>query len=173
MSACQYKKELKVSNPNLDWWGTYEFLRHKAYPLVAVRIFSCLTNCVPQSLELSKDPLMTVWGNECSNNSGYIPVVPAVSLDSHQWESSCPQELCCHFRPIMVSWWHQRVLERGWGCGRGIKDIRCKWGYELLPCIRLFVTPWTVAHQASVSMEFSRQEYWRGLPFPFQGIFPA
>ena len=29
-----------------------------------------------------------------------------------------------------------------------------------------FVTPWTVAHQAPLSMEFSRQEYWSGLPFP-------
>ena len=29
-----------------------------------------------------------------------------------------------------------------------------------------FVTPWTVAHQASLSMEFSRQEYWSSLPFP-------
>ena len=28
------------------------------------------------------------------------------------------------------------------------------------------VTPWTVAHQASLSMEFSRQEYWSGSPFP-------
>ena len=32
--------------------------------------------------------------------------------------------------------------------------------------VRLFVTPRTVAHQASLSMEFSRQEYWSGLPFP-------
>ena len=30
----------------------------------------------------------------------------------------------------------------------------------------LFVTSWTVAHQATLSMEFSRQEYWHGLPFP-------
>ena len=30
----------------------------------------------------------------------------------------------------------------------------------------LFATPWTVAHQAPLSMGFSRQEYWRGLPFP-------
>ena len=29
---------------------------------------------------------------------------------------------------------------------------------------RLFVTPWTVAHQAPVSMKFSKQEYWSGLP---------
>ena len=31
---------------------------------------------------------------------------------------------------------------------------------------QLFVTPWTVAHQAPLSVEFSRQEYWSGLPFP-------
>ena len=28
------------------------------------------------------------------------------------------------------------------------------------------LTPWTLAHQAPLSMEFSRQEYWSGLPFP-------
>ena len=32
--------------------------------------------------------------------------------------------------------------------------------------VRLFATPWTVAHQAPQSMEFSRQEYWSGMPFP-------
>ena len=35
--------------------------------------------------------------------------------------------------------------------------------------VGLFATPWTVAHQASPSMEFSRQEYWSGLPFPSPG----
>ena len=32
--------------------------------------------------------------------------------------------------------------------------------------VRLFATPWTVAYKAPLSMEFSRQEYWSGLPFP-------
>ena len=32
--------------------------------------------------------------------------------------------------------------------------------------VQLFVTPWIVALQAPPSMEFSRQEYWKGLPFP-------
>ena len=36
----------------------------------------------------------------------------------------------------------------------------------------LFVTPWTVAYQAPWSMEFSRQEYWSGLPFPSPGDLP-
>ena len=31
------------------------------------------------------------------------------------------------------------------------------------------MTPWAVAHQTPLSMEFSRQEYWSGLPFPFPG----
>ena len=39
--------------------------------------------------------------------------------------------------------------------------------------VRLFATPWTVAHRAPLSMGFSRQEYWSGLPFLLQGIFPS
>ena len=35
-----------------------------------------------------------------------------------------------------------------------------------------FATPWTVAYQAYPSMEFSRQEYWSGLPFPSPGDVP-
>ena len=38
--------------------------------------------------------------------------------------------------------------------------------------VRLFVTPWTVAHQAPPSMGISRQEYWSGLPFPSPGDLP-
>ena len=35
-----------------------------------------------------------------------------------------------------------------------------------------FATPWTVAHQAPLSMGFPRQEYWSGLPFPPPGNLP-
>ena len=38
--------------------------------------------------------------------------------------------------------------------------------------VRLFATPWTVAYQAPQSIEFSRQEYWSGLPFPAPVGFP-
>ena len=37
---------------------------------------------------------------------------------------------------------------------------------------QLFATPWTVAHQAPLSMECSRQEYWSGLPLPSPGDLP-
>ena len=39
-------------------------------------------------------------------------------------------------------------------------------------CQTSFATPWTVAHQAPLSMGFPRQEYWSGLPFPFPGDLP-
>ena len=35
--------------------------------------------------------------------------------------------------------------------------------------VRLFVIPWAIAHQPPLSMGFSRQEYWSGLPFPSPG----
>ena len=39
--------------------------------------------------------------------------------------------------------------------------------------IQLFATPWTADHQVSLSVGFSRQEYWSGLAFPSPGIFPT
>ena len=36
----------------------------------------------------------------------------------------------------------------------------------VLSRVQLFATPWTVAHQTPLSMEFSRHEYWSGVPFP-------
>ena len=38
--------------------------------------------------------------------------------------------------------------------------------------LQLFVTPWTVVCQAPLSMGFSRQDYWSGLPFPSTGDLP-
>ena len=43
---------------------------------------------------------------------------------------------------------------------------------HVLNCVRLFVTPWTVDHQALLSMEFCKQEYWSGLTSPFPGHLP-
>ena len=43
---------------------------------------------------------------------------------------------------------------------------------QTLSHVRLFATLWTVARQAPPSMGFSRQEYWRGLPFPSPGDLP-
>ena len=43
---------------------------------------------------------------------------------------------------------------------------------QSLSHVQLFVTPWTVARQAPLSMEFPRQEYWSGLPFLLPGDLP-
>ena len=42
----------------------------------------------------------------------------------------------------------------------------------VLSCVQPFVTPWTVVQQAPQSKEFSRQDYWSGLPFPSPGDVP-
>ena len=44
--------------------------------------------------------------------------------------------------------------------------------HGVLHCSQLSVTPWTVAHQAPLPLEFSRQENWSGLPFPPPGDLP-
>ena len=42
----------------------------------------------------------------------------------------------------------------------------------VLSHVRLFAALWTVAHLAPLSMEFSRQEYWSGVPYPPAGDLP-
>ena len=51
-------------------------------------------------------------------------------------------------------------------------SLKVKVKVKSLSRVRLFTAPWTVAHQAPLSMGFSRQEYWSGWPFPFPGDLP-
>ena len=46
------------------------------------------------------------------------------------------------------------------------ESVKCKVKLKLLNRVRLFVTPWTAAYQAPLSMGISRQEYWSGVPLP-------
>ena len=57
----------------------------------------------------------------------------------------------------------------GWWVVRSILSLPRFWPLLLLSCfsrVRLCVTPLTAAHQAPLSLGFSRQEHWSGLPFP-------
>ena len=74
-----------------------------------------------------------------------------------------------------------RIDLQSWTPARGAPLCAWHWTTEkdprqgkakLLSHVWLFATPWTVAHQAPPSMEFSRQEYWSGVPFPFLGDLP-
>ena len=58
-----------------------------------------------------------------------------------------------------------------WVCTCGC-DRNRKMKVKSLSHVQLFVTPWSIAHKAPLSMEFSRQEYWSGLPFPSPGDLP-
>ena len=61
-----------------------------------------------------------------------------------------------------IYWWNltPKKSEIGLSLSMKVKSLSRVW---------LFATPWTVAHQAPLSMGFSRQEYWSGLPFPSPG----
>jgi len=50
--------------------------------------------------------------------------------------------------------------------------LKAKVKVKSLSRVQLFATPWTIAYQAPLSMEFSRQEYWSGLLFPSPGDLP-
>ena len=47
-----------------------------------------------------------------------------------------------------------------------LNELMKVWKVKLLSRVRLFATPWTIAHQVPPSMGFSRQEYWSGVPLP-------
>ena len=60
--------------------------------------------------------------------------------------------------------WDSTGKNTGVGCHFLLQCMKVK--VKSLSCVRLFTTPWTVAHQAPVFMRFSRQEYWSVLPLP-------
>ena len=66
---------------------------------------------------------------------------------------------------ILLSVSHALPL-MGSSCGNGL----CACMLSHFSRVQLFETPWTVAHQAPLSMSFSKQGYWRGLPFPSPGV---
>ena len=96
------------------------------------------------------------------------------SMDRGTWQAS----LCCKesLQPRWSDYAHVRDKEKfrviiSLDQGRTLDSAasrvqRCEEKkVKLLSHVWLFVTPWTVAHQAPPSMGFSRQEYWSGLPF--------
>ena len=51
-------------------------------------------------------------------------------------------------------------------------EISCECVLSHFSRVQLFVTSWIVTHQAPLPKEFSRQEYWTGVPFPIPGDLP-
>ena len=65
-----------------------------------------------------------------------------------------------------------KIFRRSTPCKHKVTVLLPKELSRLLSRVQLYVTPWTVAHQAPLSIGFSRQEYWSGLPFPSPGDLP-
>jgi len=76
--------------------------------------------------------------------------------------------LCCL---IEVSKFRSRETRIGLFCFVLATRLFTFWEWKSLSRVRLFVTPWTIVHQAPLFMGFSRQEYWTGLPFLFHTEF--
>ena len=82
--------------------------------------------------------------------------------------------------PESVAWTRLNRLgsqAQAWSWELGVEGVErgCeewKWKCQSLRHVWLFVNPWTVAHQAPLSMKFSRQEYRSALPFPSPGDLP-
>ena len=100
-------------------------------------------------------------------------------LNSFQFSrSGSSTSLCANISSLSIALWHYIVfiswepIWRSQGLELEVALVKI-WNSEynfnasVLSCIwvRLFVTPLTAARQAPLSMEFSRQEYWSGLPF--------
>ena len=109
---------------------------------ISVQSLSCLTLCDPMN---------------CSTPGlySYVYVSPNLSIYPSRYS------------PVCV----------GVGVGVGVWVCGCVGVWvcvraQLLSCVCLFVTPWTGAHQAPLSMKFSRQEYWRGQLFASPGDLP-
>ena len=75
--------------------------------------------------------------------------------------------VCDWFLSFLKDWWH---------CGGkslvSFAHHSTRAAGSPYSCVRLFVTPWTVACQSALSMGFSRQEYWNGWPCPPPGDLP-
>ena len=65
-----------------------------------------------------------------------------------------------------------RIEGKLWGKEEVFHEVEVSLLFSQLSCVWLFVTPWTIARQAPLSMGFSRQKYWSGLPFPSPGDLP-
>jgi len=137
-----------------------------AKSLSCVRLFATLWTAACQA-PLSKGILqarMLEWVAICSSRGSFQPGIeltsPTLQVDSLLSEPPGKK----------IKEWTNIKFEALLG-KHGLK-VMSVLKVKSLSCVRLFVTPWTVAYQAPPSMGFSRQEYWSGLPFPSPGDLP-
>ena len=91
-----------------------------------------------------------------------------VSMLSEPWfeQPNCKKTFLRPLGNLFIDWTLNESKDYCWQC---CWSTMCTCVLSRFSCVQLFVTPWTVAPQAPLPMEFSRQEYWNGLPFPTPG----
>ena len=96
--------------------------------------------------------------------------VPNLHISFHCFSGGSGLSALCafwQFSHMFLSW---EVSPEMSFCPFSMHEEACLLSY--FSCVWLFATQWTVAHQAPLSMGFSRQEYWSGLPCPPPGELP-
>ena len=88
--------------------------------------------------------------------------VPGLCKGWELWTATCSHRVAPS--PVVLSLL-ELVVQAILGGNPGTSAVLVKL-VRLLSCVRLFTTPWTVTYCAPLSMGFSRQEDWKGLPFP-------
>jgi len=153
----------------------YSFRNTKAYtawpkqfsPLL---LFSCSVisdSLWPYGLQDTRLPCPSLSPGACSNSCPFSWWCHPTISSSVIPFSSCPQSFpASGFFPMSLlfasTWWYFVCV-----C---VCVCVCVWRH--FSCDQLFVTLWAITHQAPLSMEFSRQEYWSGLPCPPSGDLP-
>ena len=119
---------------------------------VTIMIFIRMTSVMAESFKKKPPPVISVRGNRILGKSfNFLALwVPSMSSPGS------------HNTPVNFF-----RLFKIWKCSEN-----CVVHTLLVTQSWLFGTPWTAAHQAPLSMRFSRQEYWSGLPFPSPGDLP-
>ena len=106
---------------------------------------------------------------------GILATHPEWGLSLTHW-ATCLQEAGGRHESSKKHEWHEYILLQS-----SIQQKACRFLISslvhgnfacVLSHVRLFATPWTVTHQASLSMDFSRVEYWSGSAFPSPGNLP-
>ena len=110
-----------------------------------------------------------------------IPISMAKIKKANHYKCSCA---CIADRTLIYCWWGCKMVQQFWENNLPTSlnvqrvltcDLAILSFDTVLSCFShawLFATLWTVACQAALSVEFSRHDYWSGLPFPSSGDLP-
>ena len=138
---------------------------------------SCIVRCVPGKRRfLFQDN----WGNRGHwgsrrNYKGDLNIWPAGwgSESETSWAVENKHHTSIHwgYRIILSPKVPTRLGDFRDILNNTYSHVKVKWS-ESCSVVSHFAVPWMVAHQASLSMEFSKTEYWRGLPYPPPGDLP-